>query len=165
MNVNIANAARLLCSLQAKKVLVLGDVMLDRFVDGAVARISPEAPVPILSQSRVRQMPGGAANVACNLAQMGLHVHLIGVCGDDEAGKSLHNELTKFPAIRFDLVTIIDRPTSLKTRFRAGSQQILRVDDEIASDIDAAAAEQFFSYAMPAIQDADLVVLSTRSAS
>ena len=65
MNVNIATAARLLCSLQAKKVLVLGDVMLDRFVDGAVTRISPEAPVPILSQSRVRQMPGGAANVAC----------------------------------------------------------------------------------------------------
>ena len=59
MNVNIATAARLLCSLQAKRVLVLGDVMLDRFVDGAVTRISPEAPVPILSQSRVRQMPGG----------------------------------------------------------------------------------------------------------
>ena len=78
MNVNIANAARLICSLQAKNVLVLGDVMLDRFVDGAVTRISPEAPVPILSQSRVRQMPGGAANVACNLAQMGMHVHLIG---------------------------------------------------------------------------------------
>ena len=72
MNVNIANAARLLCSLQAKKVLVLGDLMLDRFVDGTVNRISPEAPVPILSQGRVRQMPGGAANVACNLAQMGL---------------------------------------------------------------------------------------------
>ncbi|MGB2072823.1 MAG: PfkB family carbohydrate kinase [Candidatus Puniceispirillaceae bacterium] len=160
MNVNIANAARLLCSLQAKNVLVLGDVMLDRFVDGDVTRISPEAPVPILSQSRVRQMPGGAANVACNLAQMGLHVHLIGVCGDDEAGKSLHNELTKLPTIHFDLVTITGRPTSLKTRFRAGSQQILRVDDEVNSDIDAAAAEQFSKYALPAVQDADLVVLS-----
>ena len=78
MNVNIATAARLLCSLQAKNVLVLGDVMLDRFVDGAVNRISPEAPVPILSQSRIRQMPAGAANLACNLAQMGLRVHLIG---------------------------------------------------------------------------------------
>ena len=160
MNVNIANAARLLCSLQAKNVLVLGDVMLDRFVDGAVTRISPEAPVPILSQSRIRQMPGGAANVACNLAQMGLHVHLIGVCGDDEAGKSLHDELAKLPTIRFDLVTITDRSTSLKTRFRAGSQQILRVDDEVTSDINAAAAEQLSKYALPAIQDADLVVLS-----
>ncbi|MDC1118865.1 bifunctional heptose 7-phosphate kinase/heptose 1-phosphate adenyltransferase [Alphaproteobacteria bacterium] len=160
MNVNIANAARLLCSLQAKNVLVLGDVMLDRFVDGAVTRISPEAPVPILSQGRIRQMPGGAANVACNLAQMGLHVHLIGVCGDDEAGKSLHDELAKLPTIRFDLVTITDRSTSLKTRFRAGSQQILRVDDEVTSDIDAAAAKQLSKYALPAIQDADLVVLS-----
>ena len=160
MNVNIANAARLLCSLQAKNVLVLGDVMLDRFVDGAVTRISPEAPVPILSQSRIRQMPGGAANVACNLAQMGLHVHLIGVCGDDEAGKSLHDELAKLPAIRFDLVATPDRPTSLKTRFRAGSQQILRVDDEVTSDIDAGATEQLSKYALPAVQDADLVVLS-----
>ena len=160
MNVNIANAAKLLCSLQAKRVLVLGDVMLDRFVDGAVTRISPEAPVPILSQSRVRQMPGGAANVACNLAQMGLHVHLIGICGDDEAGKSLHDELAKLPAIRFDPVTISGRPTSLKTRFRADSQQIIRVDDEVTSDIDAAAAEQIFKYALPAIQDTDLVVLS-----
>jgi D-beta-D-heptose 7-phosphate kinase/D-beta-D-heptose 1-phosphate adenosyltransferase len=149
MNVNIANAARLLCSLQAKNVLVLGDVMLDRFVDGAVTRISPEAPVPILSQSRIRQMPGGAANVACNLAQMGLHVHLIGVCGDDEAGKSLHDELAKLPTIRFDLVTITDRSTSLKTRFRAGSQQILRVDDEVTSDIDAAAAEQLSNMLCP----------------
>ena len=160
MNVNIANAARLLCSLQAKNVLVLGDVMLDRFVDGAVTRVSPEAPVPILSQSLSRQMPGGAANVACNLAQMGLHVHLIGVCGDDEAGKSLHDELAKLPTIRFDLVTITDRSTTLKTRFRAGSQQILRVDDEVTSDIDAATAEQLSKYALPAIQDADLVVLS-----
>ena len=160
MNVNIANAARLLCSLQAKKVLVLGDLMLDRFVDGTVNRISPEAPVPILSQGRVRQMPGGAANVACNLAQMGLHVHLIGVCGDDEAGKALRDELAKLPAIRFDPVTITGRPTSLKTRFRVGSQQILRVDDEVTSDIDAAAVEQFSKYALPAIQDADLVVLS-----
>ncbi|MDB3880013.1 bifunctional heptose 7-phosphate kinase/heptose 1-phosphate adenyltransferase [Alphaproteobacteria bacterium] len=160
MNVNIDNAARLLCSLQAKNVLVLGDVMLDRFVDGAVTRISPEAPIPILSQSRVRQMPGGAANVACNLAQMGLHVRLIGVCGDDEAGRSLHNELAKLSTIRFDLVTVTDRPTSLKTRFRAGSQQILRVDDEFTCDIDAAAAEQFSEYALPAIKEADLVVLS-----
>ncbi|MBL6841741.1 MAG: bifunctional heptose 7-phosphate kinase/heptose 1-phosphate adenyltransferase [Pelagibacterales bacterium] len=160
MNINIANAARLLCSLQAKKVLVLGDVMLDRYVDGAVTRISPEAPVPILSQSRVHQMPGGAANVACNMAQMGLNVHLIGVCGDDDTGKSLHEELAKLPAIRFDPVTITGRPTGLKTRFRTGSQQILRVDDEVTSDIDAATAEQFSKYALPAIQDASLVVLS-----
>ncbi|MDC1293820.1 bifunctional heptose 7-phosphate kinase/heptose 1-phosphate adenyltransferase [Candidatus Puniceispirillum sp.] len=160
MNINIANAARLFCLLQAKKVLVLGDVMLDRFVDGSVTRISPEAPVPILSQSRVRQMPGGAANVACNLAQMGLHVHLVGVCGDDEVGKSLHDELAKLPNIHFDPVTIIGRATSLKTRFRAGSQQILRVDDEVTSDIDSAAAKQFSKYVLPAIHDADLVVLS-----
>ena len=87
MKLNIVNVATLLCAMQNKKVLVLGDVMLDRFIDGSVTRISPEAPVPILSQSRVCQMAGGAANVACNLAQLGLHVHLIGVCGNDKAAK------------------------------------------------------------------------------
>ena len=160
MNVNIANAARLLCTLQAKQVLVLGDVMLDRFVDGAVNRISPEAPVPVLSQSRVRQMPGGAANVACNLAQLGLQVHLIGICGDDAAGNALADEMASYPSIRFDPVKITGRPTSLKTRFRAGSQQILRVDDEVTSDIDTASAGRFLTAAVAAMDAADLVVVS-----
>ena len=75
MRFDIVKVAKLLCTMQNRKILVLGDVMLDRFIDGAVTRISPEAPVPILSQSQVRQMAGGAANVACNLAQLGLHVH------------------------------------------------------------------------------------------
>ncbi|NDA18376.1 MAG: bifunctional heptose 7-phosphate kinase/heptose 1-phosphate adenyltransferase, partial [Alphaproteobacteria bacterium] len=113
--------------MQSKTVLVLGDVMLDRFVDGAVTRISPEAPVPVLGQSRVHQMPGGAANVACNLAQLGLRVHLIGVCGTDAAGADLAGELAAHPAIFYDSIELDSRPTSLKTRFRAGGQQILRV--------------------------------------
>ena len=93
MKFDIINVANLLCTLQNRKILVLGDLMLDRFIDGAVTRISPEAPVPILSQSRTRQMAGGAANVACNLAQLGLHVHLIGVCGNDTAATDLETEI------------------------------------------------------------------------
>ena len=136
MKFDTANVANLLCAMQNRKVLVLGDIILDRFIDGTVTRISPEAPVPILSQSRTRQMAGGAANVACNLAQLGLRVHLIGVCGNDAAATDLETEISAYRAIQFDPVRIKDRPTSVKTRYRAGGQQILRVDDEIAIDID-----------------------------
>ena len=160
MKFNIVNFAVLLCSMQAKKVLVLGDIILDRFIDGAVSRISPEAPVPILSQSRVRQMAGGAGNVACNLAQLGLHVHLIGVLGDDAAATALKNEISTYPAIHFDPIRINNRQTSLKTRYRASGQQILRDDDEITSDINDQDIKKFLARATVAMDNADLVVIS-----
>ncbi len=160
MKFNIANVAACLCAMQNKKVLVLGDVMLDRFIDGAVTRISPEAPVPILSQGRARQMAGGAANVACNLAQLGVHVHLIGVCGNDAVAKDLETEISTYPAIQFDPVRIKNRPTSLKTRYRASGQQILRVDDEITIDINDKDAKNVLTLAKAAVDDADLMVIS-----
>ena len=160
MRFDIVKVAKLLCTMQNRKILVLGDVMLDRFIDGAVTRISPEAPVPILSQSQVRQMAGGAANVACNLAQLGLHVHLIGVCGNDTAATDLETEISAYPLINFDPVRIKDRPTSLKTRYRAGGQQILRVDDEITRDIDAQDVSNFLGRAKTASEDADLIIIS-----
>ena len=160
MRFDIVKVANLLCTMQNRRILVLGDVILDRFVDGAVTRISPEAPVPILSQSQVRQMAGGAANVACNLAQLGLHVHLIGVCGNDTAASELENEISAYPLIKFDPVRVKDRPTSQKTRYRAGGQQILRVDDEITRDIDAGDVDTFVRRATAALDDADLIIIS-----
>ncbi len=160
MKFNTADVATLLCAMQKRKILVLGDVMLDRFIDGDVTRISPEAPVPILSQSRIRQMAGGAANVASNLAQLGLHVHLIGVCGNDTAATDLETEINAYPAIHFDTIRIKDRPTSLKTRYRAGGQQILRVDDEITIDIDNKDAETVLTLATAALDKVDLMIIS-----
>ena len=160
MKFDIVKVANFLCAMQNRNVLVLGDVMLDRFIDGKVTRISPEAPVPILSQSTVRQMAGGAANVACNLAQLGLHVQLIGVCGNDTAAKNLETEISNYPAIKFDLVSTSDRPTSLKTRYRAGGQQILRVDDEITRDIGDKDAKNVLKLATAALDDAELLVIS-----
>ena len=160
MSFDTANAAALLCAMNAKTVLVVGDIMLDRFVDGNVTRISPEAPVPVLGQTRMRQMAGGAANVACNLAQLGLQVRLVGVCGDDMAGTDLITELAAYPAIQFTPIIATGRPTSLKTRFRAGGQQILRVDDEVVGDITEAQADAFFTQATAALDDVDLVVIS-----
>ncbi len=113
-----------------KRVVCVGDVMLDRFVYGAVARISPEAPVPVLRRARETAMPGGAANVARNLASLGLRAVVIGVIGDDADGRELSTQLANIPRIETQLVVEPRRPTTLKMRFIAGGQQLLRVDAE-----------------------------------
>jgi D-beta-D-heptose 7-phosphate kinase/D-beta-D-heptose 1-phosphate adenosyltransferase len=160
MTLDASAAAALITAIQDRHLLVVGDVMLDRFVDGTVNRISPEAPVPILGQSRIQQMAGGAANVACNLAQLGARVTLIGVCGDDITASALAAELDTYPTINFTPLNIAGRPTSLKTRYRAAGQQILRVDDEITDAIDDAAQNHIFEMASAVLASADMLVLS-----
>lgn len=120
-----------------KRVVCVGDVMLDRFIYGAVARISPEAPVPVLKRSRETSMPGGAANVARNLASLGLRPVVIGVIGDDADGHELLAQLANIPGIDTQLIVAPGRPTTLKMRFIAGGQQLLRVDAEETAGITA----------------------------
>jgi D-beta-D-heptose 7-phosphate kinase/D-beta-D-heptose 1-phosphate adenosyltransferase len=115
---------------RGQRVLCVGDVMLDRFVYGVVNRISPEAPVPVLRQTRTASMPGGAANVARNLASLGLQAIIIGAVGTDEAGIELNELLEHSPGISARLVPLRERPTTLKTRLVAGGQQLLRLDAE-----------------------------------
>ncbi len=90
----------MLASFPEARVLVLGDVMLDRFVYGSVERISPEAPVPVMALQRTANMPGGAANVARNVAALGARVVLVGVVGEDEAATELRNQLAAPPRSR-----------------------------------------------------------------
>lgn len=111
-------------------VLCVGDVMLDRFVHGDIDRISPEAPVPVLRLRETREMPGGAGNVAANIASLGGHAVLIGLVGDDDAGARLTRLLGARARIAAALVTSAHRPTICKTRFIAGRQQVVRTDDE-----------------------------------
>ena len=160
MHLDTSAAARLLNDIQDCHILVVGDLMLDRFVDGAVTRISPEAPVPVLSQATSQQMPGGAANVACNLAQLGAQVTLIGVCGNDATAGNLAAELRHFPSITFIPVTVAGRPTSLKTRYRTSGQQILRVDDEVSMAIDDSAQGELSDQVNAVIDTADMLILS-----
>ncbi|ADE38947.1 PfkB family carbohydrate kinase [Candidatus Puniceispirillum marinum] len=149
MTADLATISEAFCTIQNSHILVVGDVMLDRFIDGHVSRISPEAPVPILEKSAVKQMPGGSANVACNLAFLGAKTTLIGAIGDDDAGQILAAELGKNPAITFAPHIVAGRPTTLKTRYRAAGQQILRVDDEDTSPL------------MPDVTDAILSQIET----
>src|SRR5580693_1941796 len=114
--------------VHAVRVLVLGDVMLDRFVYGSVARISPEAPIPVLEVARAVDSAGGAANVARNVAAIGAGVTLVGVIGNDPWGADLRRQIATSPAIDAQLIVDLERPTTLKTRFVADGQQILRAD-------------------------------------
>jgi len=124
-----------LLAMQQKHVLLIGDIMLDCYVDGVVSRISPEAPVPILNHSVSNHVAGGAANVAHNLANLGMSVSLIGLIGADQAGKQLADELNTIPQLTSHCLTLDDRPTTRKTRFRAQGQQILRLDEETTSPL------------------------------
>ncbi len=111
-------------------VLCLGDVMLDRFLHGDIERISPEAPVPVIRLRETREMPGGAGNVACNIASLGARAVLVGLVGEDEAGAKLRRILEARSGIEPALVASARRPTICKTRFIAGRQQVVRADDE-----------------------------------
>lgn len=111
-------------------LLVVGDLMLDHWVWGSVSRISPEAPIPVVDVERYTYTPGGAANVVTNLRALNLPVTLVGVVGRDEQGRKLRALLRREGADVSGLVVDVSRPTTLKTRIVAHSQQMVRADYE-----------------------------------
>lgn len=111
------------------QVLVVGDVMLDRYWHGSTCRISPEAPVPVVKVEDIEERPGGAANVALNIAALGGRATLIGLVGDDEPARALANGL-KSVHVTTDFVTVIGFPTITKLRVLSRHQQLLRLDFE-----------------------------------
>lgn len=142
------------------RVLILGDVMLDRFVYGAAQRLSPEAPVPVLKFDHESAMPGGAANVARNVSAFGASVEVIGLVGQDPAHGELARLLASCPNCTFSAAESKDRPTSVKTRFVADRQQMLRVDIEQARPAGPSEEQSLIDTFSAAIQAADLVILS-----
>jgi D-beta-D-heptose 7-phosphate kinase/D-beta-D-heptose 1-phosphate adenosyltransferase len=131
----------LLSAARGAKVACVGDLMVDRFVYGDVSRISPEAPIPIMSRAREIVMLGAVGNVARNVASLGAAARLVGVVGKDAAGHEALRLLAEETEVEGLLVTDPDRPTTVKTRFVSGGQQLLRVDDEathaIAGEVEA----------------------------
>ncbi|MDP2248517.1 MAG: PfkB family carbohydrate kinase, partial [Nitrosomonadales bacterium] len=116
--------------MAGKSALVIGDLMLDRYLIGEVDRISPEAPVPIVLLKQQNERAGGAANVAANLALLGINTMMAGVIGDDAEGRALL-QMLKALHINSDAVMISDqRPTVTKTRILGGHQQMMRLDME-----------------------------------
>jgi len=145
-------------SFNKARVLVVGDVMLDRYWFGDVTRISPEAPVPVLKVSRVDERPGGAANVARNIASLGAHCTLLSVVGDDEAGLCLEKLLGQHHNVTALLHRDSTISTTIKLRAIARQQQLLRIDFETqpSHEVLNAKLEDYRSK----LPDADVVILS-----
>jgi rfaE bifunctional protein kinase chain/domain len=118
-----------------RKVLVLGDVMVDAYLEGNVNRISPEAPVPIVSFTAREERLGGAANVALNLISLGAEVSMCSVIGDDENAKTMLGLMSKRNIASNGIVNSKTRMTTVKTRVIGNQQQLLRVDEEQTNDI------------------------------
>ncbi len=127
-------------NLKEANVLVVGDVMLDRYWFGEVGRISPEAPVPVVKIDRVEERPGGAANVARNAAALGAQVHLLSVVGRDEAGASL-KKLLRRERIKTQLHVDAGLDTTVKLRVIGRRQQLVRIDFETAPSHEALASK------------------------
>jgi D-beta-D-heptose 7-phosphate kinase/D-beta-D-heptose 1-phosphate adenosyltransferase len=145
-------------------VVVVGDLMLDRYVFGRVARISPEAPIQVLRVQREEERPGGAASVAANLHALGADVRVIGFTGEDGAGRRLRQLLAEDDVDVRGLVAVAGRSTTLKTRMvagrAAGHQQILRVDREDDGPFDTDAEDRLLAACTAELEGAHCVVLS-----
>ncbi len=141
------------------RVLVVGDIMLDRYIWGDVERVSPEAPVPVVRSIHRSEQPGGAANVAMNVAGLGAKAVLFGFCGDDADGECLKACLAK-AGVDSDLVVVASHPTTSKLRILGGNQQMLRLDTEETESYSDIAYEELIGKVEAALPSAHVLVLS-----
>jgi D-beta-D-heptose 7-phosphate kinase/D-beta-D-heptose 1-phosphate adenosyltransferase len=132
MTNNLEKIDEIIARIKDKKVLVVGDLMIDEYLWGAVTRVSPEAPVPIVGVTGETLRLGGAANVAHNVISLGGNVELCGVIGDDQMGRWLISDLKGKNIGTRGVATVTSRPTTVKTRVIAHSQQVVRVDREVS---------------------------------
>ena len=154
-----ARVRQLLNTARTSRVLVVGDVMLDQFIWGSVARISPEAPVPVVEFERESFMPGGAANAARNLTALQVNTELFGTVGHDSAAKQL-KELLKEQHIGCDgLLPHATRATSLKTRIVAHKQQVVRIDRETRDGLEGPLMQRLLEVLKAQLKKADAVII------
>jgi D-beta-D-heptose 7-phosphate kinase/D-beta-D-heptose 1-phosphate adenosyltransferase len=146
--------------LAQARVLCIGDLMLDRFVYGQVERVSPEAPIPGVSVERELAMLGGAGNVVRNLVALGVETCFISVIGDDPAGREVTRLVGAEPRLEPHLLVEPKRRTTIKTRYVAGSQQLLRADRETVAPVAPAVRGQLVRRAEEALRDHGVLVLS-----
>jgi D-beta-D-heptose 7-phosphate kinase / D-beta-D-heptose 1-phosphate adenosyltransferase len=158
------------------RVVVAGDVMLDRYLFGSTGRISPEAPVPVVHVQQTDDRAGGAANVAVNLASLGVTTRLVGVVGQDETADALE-AIMAGRNIRCDFHRVKDRPTITKTRVQSRGQQLIRLDQEntaampgdavvevLRKSIDGASAVVLSDYGKGALTDVSAMIALCRKA-
>lgn len=142
-----------------RRVLVMGDVMLDKYIHGTVERISPEAPVPVVRGSHATHCPGGAANVAMNVAGLGAKATIVGFVGEDEDAEALDSDLAA-AGVCPSFVTLPQFPTTSKLRILSSNQQMLRLDFEKVGPAPQEAYEELIERAREVIPTCSAVVLS-----
>jgi D-beta-D-heptose 7-phosphate kinase/D-beta-D-heptose 1-phosphate adenosyltransferase len=145
--------------MKESRVVVVGDIMLDRYLVGDTERLSPEAPVPVVTVRERHAALGGAANVAANVGALGARSLLVGVVGDDADGASIRQVLAVARLEDRFVLSVAGRPTTSKTRIIARSQQIVRIDDEVESLLEGADLERLIRVVRDALADADALLL------
>ena len=150
---------QLIGRMKSSRVVVVGDIMIDRYLYGDTERLSPEAPVPVVTVRERTAKLGGAANVAANVASMGASCLLVGTVGDDADGAVIRQELVVARLDGRHVVTVAGRPTTSKTRIIARAQQIVRIDDEVDALLQGPDLDRLIRSASEALADADALLL------
>ena len=143
-----------------KKILVIGDVMLDKYIWGEVSRVSPEAPVQVVKVEKESYAPGGAANVASNVASLNGTTYMIGLVGEDQANKVLISELKSRQINTDGMVEDKNRPTIQKVRVIGKGQQLLRFDYENSGYLDEGMEKKILDFVLKRIQNIDAIIIS-----
>ena len=142
-----------------QKILVIGDLILDRYIYGAVSRISPEAPVPVVQVTNEKNMPGGAANVARNVRSLGGNVVLSGIVGQDQSGRDLLSILSDEGIATDGVMSLPQLRTTVKTRILAEHQQVVRVDRDDPVSLPADMLSEFCRIAADAVSHVSGVII------
>lgn len=150
----------LIDAMREGRVAVLGDLICDRFIYGEVGRISPEAPVPVMRAGREEFRAGGAANVVHNIIALGGAAEAFGIIGDDANARMLLEHMYSFGSGTQGIITVSGRPTTIKTRLVAQSQQLLRVDEEVTEAIDARAEDSILGAMKSTLEECQVLVVS-----
>lgn len=156
---NRARVRHILSQFKRQRILVVGDLMLDRYISGRVSRISPEAPVPVVHVTSERFVPGGASNVAHNVAVLGGQASVAGVIGRDGAGRDLLSVLQARKVRMGGVLRMPGHPTTVKTRIVAERQQVVRVDWERKLDLGGKGLRTFLSRLQGELQKATGVII------
>ncbi len=157
---SLARARTLVRKFRACRIGVVGDLMLDRYLWGKAARLSPEAPVPVVDFTGQKDFLGGAGNVTANLVSLGARVTPFGATGDDEAALALRQRLSEFGLSQNGVITEAGRHTTLKMRIMTRHQQLLRVDRESREPLEKSSEERLIRRIKSALAKLDALVIS-----
>lgn len=160
MKIAVSKLKRIVKAMQGRRVGVLGDLMLDRYVWGTATRLSPEAAVPVVDFVEETPALGGAGNVAANLVALGARVRAFGLVGNDDPAKLLLDELRKLGISPADSIADPGRMTTMKTRIIARHQQVVRVDRETRQPVSGALEEKLIRRVISALKQLDALVIS-----